>query len=311
MDAFARRRGIPPADYTDGIDKQALVPGRAHVIEPIGTAPGLIVPWGGYDRGRAPRPALRARADVADRRGASWMTALRGGERLERSLLRVFGVSESVVAHAFDEAGGDGAGTTTTICAALGGRDPRAGAGERARRAAPARRRHARPPAARPLLRGRATRSRSCVLDAARARGATIATAESCTAGLVAARLTDVAGSSDVVLGGIVAYANDIKHALLGVPGTLLERHGAVSAECAEAMARGRSRPRAPAWPSRRPVSQGPGAGSEEKPVGLVYLHCVTPFGEVARRAVFPGDRAGVRDSASTTALHMVLSLLR
>ena len=149
------------------------------------------------------------------------------------------------------------------------------------------------------------------VLDAARAREATIATAESCTAGLVAARLTDIAGSSDVVLGGIVAYANDVKHALLGVPGALLERHGAVSAECAEAMARGALAATGATLAISTTGIAGPGGGSADKPVGLVYLHCAAPWGELARRVVFPGDRAAVRDGASTAALHLALSLLR
>jgi nicotinamide-nucleotide amidase len=149
------------------------------------------------------------------------------------------------------------------------------------------------------------------VLDAARARSATIATAESCTAGLVAARLTDIAGSSDVVLGGIVAYANDVKHALLGVPGAVLERYGAVSAECAEAMAHGALAATGATVAISTTGIAGPGGGSEEKPVGLVYLHCASPFGEQARRIVLPGDRAAVRDAASTAALHLMLSVLK
>ena len=239
MDAFARRRGIPSADYTDGIDKQALVPDGAHVIDPIGTAPGLIVPWAPATVVVLPGPPseLAQMWPIVEAHPA--MTVMRGGEQLERSLLRVFNVSESVVARAFDEAGGDDAGTTTTICARRSEveilvRAPASLRDARLRLADSMRDRLAADIFSedeRPL--------EELILDAARARGATIATAESCTAGLVATRLTDVAGSSDVVLGGIVAYANDVKHALLGVPGALLERHGAVSAECAEAMARG------------------------------------------------------------------------
>jgi nicotinamide-nucleotide amidase len=117
MDAFARRRGIPSADYTDGIDKQALVPDGAHVIDPIGTAPGLIVPWAPSTVVVLPGPPseLAQMWPIVEAHPA--MTVMRGGEQLERSLLRVFNVSESVVARAFDEAGGDDDGTTTTICA--------------------------------------------------------------------------------------------------------------------------------------------------------------------------------------------------
>ena len=238
-------------------------------------------------------------------------TALRAGERLERSLLRVFGVSESVVAHAFAEAGGDAAGTTTTICARRSEveilvRAPH-GASDARLRLVDAMRDRLRADVfsedERPLA--------ELVLDAARARGATIATAESCTAGLVAARLTDIAGSSDVVVGGVVAYANEIKHAMLGVPAALLEQHGAVSAECAEAMARGALAATGAQLAISTTGIAGPGGGTPEKPVGLVYLHCASAFGERARRVVLPGDRTTVRDSATTTALHLALAVLR
>jgi nicotinamide-nucleotide amidase len=310
MDAFARRRGIPSADYTDGIDKQALVPDGAHVIDPIGTAPGLIVPRDASTVVVLPGPPSELAQMWPIVEAHPGMTALLGGEQLERSLLRVFNVSESVVARAFDEAGGDGSGTTTTICARRSEVEilVRAPASARAARMHLADSMRERLAAdifsedERPL--------EELILDAARARGATIATAESCTAGLVATRLTDIAGSSDVVLGGVVAYANDIKHALLGVPGALLERHGAVSAECAEAMARGAIAATGATIGISTTGIAGPGGGSEDKPVGLVYLHCASPFGELSRRVVFPGDRAAVRDSASTAALHLVLALL-
>ncbi len=270
------------------------MPDGAHVIDPIGTAPGLIVPWAPATVVVLPGPPseLAQMWPIVEAHPA--MTVMRGGEQLERSLLRVFNVSESVVARAFDEAGGDDAGTTTTICARRSEVEilVRAPASLRDARLAPRRLRCATawPPTSsredeRPL--------EELILDAARARGATIATAESCTAGLVATRLTDVAGSSDVVLGGIVAYANDVKHALLGVPGALLERHGAVSAECAEAMARGAIAATGATIGMSTTGIAGPGGGTAEKPVGLVYLHCASPFGELSRRVVFPGDRAG------------------
>jgi PncC family amidohydrolase len=113
------------------------------------------------------------------------------------------------------------------------------------------------------------------------------------------------------VVGGVVAYANELKHALLGVPGALLERHGAVSPECAEAMARGAITATGATIGISTTGIAGPGGGTEEKPVGLVYLHCASPFGDLARRVVLPGDRANVRDAASTAALHLTLALLR
>jgi nicotinamide-nucleotide amidase len=311
MDEYARRRGIPPAEYVHGIEKQALVPRGAHIIFPVGTAPGLVVPWEDTTVVVLPGPPaeLAQMWPMVEQHPAA--TALRAGERLERSLLRVFGVSESVVAHAFAEAGGDEAGTTTTICARRAEveilvRAPHGASDARLRLVDAMRDRLGADVFSedeRPLA--------ELVLDAARARGATIATAESCTAGMVAARLTDIAGSSDVVVGGVVAYANEIKQAMLGVPAALLEQHGAVSAECAEAMARGALAATGAGLAISTTGVAGPGGGTPEKPVGLVYLHCASAFGERARRVVLPGDRTTVRDSATTTALHLALAVLR
>jgi nicotinamide-nucleotide amidase len=311
MDAFARQRGIPPEDYQDGVDKQALVPDGAQVIDPIGTAPGLIVPWEASSVVVLPGPPSELANMWPSFEAHPALGLLRGGERLERSLLRVFSVSESVVARAFEDAGGDADGTTTTICARRSEveilvRAPASGRAARLRLADGMRERlaaHVFSEDDRPL--------EELVLDAARGRRATIATAESCTAGMVAARLTDIAGSSDVVVGGVVAYANEVKHAVLGVPGALLERHGAVSAECAEAMARGAITVTGSTIGISTTGIAGPGGGSEEKPVGLVYLHCASPFGDLSRRVVLPGDRANIRDAASTAALHLTLALLR
>src|SRR5262249_13432432 len=111
------------------------------------------------------------------------------------------------------------------------------------------------------------------VLDAARARGATLATAESCTGGMVAAELTAVPGSSDVFLGAAVTYSNQLKHDMVGVPEEVLARHGAVSAEAAAAMADGAlTRLGADVAVAVTGIA-GPGGGTEEKPVGLVYVH--------------------------------------
>jgi nicotinamide-nucleotide amidase len=148
------------------------------------------------------------------------------------------------------------------------------------------------------------------VLALCRARGLTLATAESCTGGLVAARLTSVPGSSDVVLGGIVAYANEVKERELGVPAELLLEHGAVSAEVAEAMARGaRARLGADVAVSVTGVA-GPDGGTPEKPVGLVYVHAEGPAGGLGRELSFPGDRASIRARSVVIALHLARTLL-
>jgi PncC family amidohydrolase len=142
------------------------------------------------------------------------------------------------------------------------------------------------------------------------ARSARLAFAESCTGGLVGSRLTEVPGSSRYLLGGVVAYHNNVKTALLRVPRALLNRHGAVSAPVAAAMARGARR----AFRSEVAVAvtgiAGPGGGSAEKPVGLVYA-AVTGFGRSrCRRAVFAGDRQRVRSQAADLALILLMEHL-
>src|SRR5205814_5197855 len=104
------------------------------------------------------------------------------------------------------------------------------------------------------------------------ARGLTVSCAESCTGGQLAAIITSVPGASNVFIGGIVAYANSVKQALLGVPEALLAEHGAVSAECAEAMARGCQHGFATDFALSTTGIAGPDGGSAEKPVGLVYF---------------------------------------
>jgi nicotinamide-nucleotide amidase len=134
--------------------------------------------------------------------------------------------------------------------------------------------------------------------------------AESCTGGLVAARLSSVPGSSDVFVGGVVAYDDRLKRELLGVPEEILDRHGAVSAETAAALASGaREALGADVAVSVTGVA-GPGGGSEEKPVGLVYLHAASPEGEKALELHLPGDRDAVRRRAAASALHLLRRLL-
>jgi nicotinamide-nucleotide amidase len=145
------------------------------------------------------------------------------------------------------------------------------------------------------------------VLDAYRARGWHLATAESCTGGLVAAALTAIAGSSDVVERGFVTYSNKAKSELLGVPPATITAHGAVSAETAAAMAKGAIM----CAPVDVAVSitgvAGPGGGSSEKPVGLVILGLARRDGACrTEHHVFPGDRTAVRDAALTLALRLL-----
>lgn len=154
-------------------------------------------------------------------------------------------------------------------------------------------------------------REAAALLDACRARGATLATAESCTGGLIAAALTAVAGSSDVVLAGLVTYSNGAKEALLGVPGDVLARVGAVSEEVARAMAEGAlSRTGAALAVSCTGIA-GPGGATPGKPVGLVHLAVAGAGGPTrAVRRVFPGDRAAIRRATVREAFALIHSRL-
>jgi len=139
----------------------------------------------------------------------------------------------------------------------------------------------------------------------------TIATAESCTGGLLAARLTDLPGSSRYMLGGVIAYSNDVKIAQAAVPAELIENHGAVSVEVAEALARGaRTRLGADIGVGITGVA-GPGGGTEEKPVGLVWLSVAAQGDSHLTRSInLPGARADIRDRATAVAMHLIRRLL-
>ena len=148
------------------------------------------------------------------------------------------------------------------------------------------------------------------VLDLCRRRGWKLATAESCTGGMIAAALTDIAGSSDVVERGFVTYSNAAKTDLLGVPASLIERHGAVSQQVAAAMVSGAI--------AHAPVDlavsvtgvAGPGGGSAEKPVGLVHFGAARKSGPVVtERQLFSGDRDAVRAQATQRALELLIEL--
>jgi nicotinamide-nucleotide amidase len=307
---IAERLRRPYADFEAGVRKQATLPEGAEPLGLAGTAPGFVL------QGTStvvvlpgPPPELRrlwprALETEAVRR------VLERAEAPERRVLRFYGASESEIARALAESGGEGEGVQATICA----RDfeihvdlmVEPGGEQRADELALALRERVGPY----LFAEDERRVEELVLDACRTHGLTLVTAESCTGGLVAARLTSVAGSSDVVLGGVVAYANGIKTGELGVSAELLERHGAVSAEAAEAMAAGaRARLGAGVAVAVTGIA-GPGGGTEQKPVGLVYLHAQCPSGDLARELNLPGDREAIRGRATAAALHLVRMLL-
>jgi len=144
------------------------------------------------------------------------------------------------------------------------------------------------------------------VLDLLRERGHRLATAESCTGGLLSTMLTGVPGASEVFPGGVVAYSNESKENLLGVPREMLVEHGAVSEPVARAMAEGARSRFGCQWGIGITGIAGPGGGSPEKPVGLVHWAVAGPGKTVHRRRVFPGSRSFVRRWAANAALDLL-----
>lgn len=140
-----------------------------------------------------------------------------------------------------------------------------------------------------------------------KARGETLAIAESLTGGLVTSRITDVPGSSAYLVEGVVAYANEAKETLLGVHEATLIAHGAVSEPVAREMAEGIRGRASTTWGISTTGIAGPTGATEEKPLGLVYVAVAGPHGTVVRRNVFPGDRPGVKKASSDAVLALLL----
>jgi nicotinamide-nucleotide amidase len=308
---FAQRMNRPYVDFEPGVRKQATIPEGALSLGLAGTAPGLVLETGTCVVVVLPGPPGELQRLWRDAVQAEPVRRVLGrAQPPDLRVLRFFGASESAVAKALADAGGDGNGVEATICA----RDfeihvdlfVAPGAQQRADELTD----ELVAPLERYLFGRDERRVEELVLDACREQGLTLATAESCTGGMVAQRLTSVPGSSRVFLGGVVAYADEVKAAELGVPRDLLGHHGAVSAETAAAMAAGaRKRLGADVAVSVTGIA-GPDGGSEEKPVGLVYLHAEGPAGSRAADFVFPGDREAIRRRATVTALHLVRRLL-
>ncbi len=141
-----------------------------------------------------------------------------------------------------------------------------------------------------------------------RARGATLATAESCTGGLLGSLITDVAGSSDYYVGGILAYSNAVKQAVLGVEPETLAAHGAVSEQTAREMADGARRVLQTDFALSATGIAGPGGGTPDKPVGLVWIGLATPTGTRAVRFVWQGDRQTNKRLSAEAALELLLA---
>lgn len=145
------------------------------------------------------------------------------------------------------------------------------------------------------------------IVETLKARGEVFCTAESCTGGQISKTVTDLAGVSAVFFGGVVSYANEIKEKLLGVRHKTLEKYGAVSEQTAAEMATGAVRALGADFSVAVTGIAGPDGGSEEKPVGLVYIACADKNGNVkVTKNLFSGDRKAVRDQTTKTALQML-----
>ena len=308
---YARNVGSTYHAFEQGVRKQASIPQGAHVLGLAGTAPGVALDLDGRVAVALPGPPYELQK--------LWPAALES-EPLRRLLervppfevrtLRFYGLSESTLAAALDDAGGDGDGVTVTICArdrellAEFLIDP--GAEARADELV-----DALTSAGSETLFARDERPiEAIVLELARERGLKLATAESCTGGLVGAQLTEVPGASEVFLGAVVAYANEIKQALLGVSSETLGQHGAVSAECALEMARGARRALGVDVALSVTGIAGPDGGSADKPVGLVFFCATSEKETLAQEIRFSGDRDQIRRYATVAALHLMRRLL-
>lgn len=296
--------------------KQALIPEGAVPLDPVGTAPGLIVP--GREAGDPivlvlPGPPRELRPMwAAAQREPMLREVLDRATRLRSYRLRMFGTPESELALSLREIEDRGLsfdGLEITTCLRKGEVEIdvryRDGAGDAAE-------------ALREELKSRHHRSLFSLdgstvdeIVAGKLAGRRLALAESCSAGLLAARITDVPGSSAYFAGGAVSYSNDAKRDLLGVDESLLKEFGAVSAEVAEAMAIGAlDRFGADVAVAITGIA-GPGGGSEEKPVGLVHFNVRTSGDEVRAAApIIPGGRRDVRERSALVAMHLLRELL-
>ncbi len=309
--AVAERMRRPYADFEAGVRKQATVPAGAESLGLAGTAPGLVVEVGGTPVVVLPGPPPELQRLWPNALGTEPVRRVLGrGTPPLRRTLRFFGPGESTVAHAFAESGGEADGVDVTICA----RDfeivlelfAAPEANERAERLTA----ELRERLGRHLYSDDGRTVEEIVLEECRRRALTLVTAESCSGGLLAARLTAVPGYSDVTVGGVVAYGNRLKETELGVPPELIAEHGAVSPEVAAAMAFGaRDRLGGEVAIAITGVA-GPGGGTEEKPVGLVFYHAVTPDGDRGGSFSFPGDRDSIRRRSVVASLHLVRTLL-
>jgi nicotinamide-nucleotide amidase len=313
LEGFAKRFRLDQEALLEANRKQAMVPEGATPLDPVGTAPGLVVPAGGRVVVVLPGPPRELQP--------MWQAAvetqpvqevLARATPLHGYTMRMFGVPESEIAKSLREMEADGmdlGSVEITTCLRRGEieidvryRDEAADTAEAVRDGLA--RRHPRETFS---LDGETIDQQVAAL----LRGHRLGLAESCSGGLLAARITNLPGASDYLAGGVVAYSNEAKAELLGVDRDLIEAKGAVSPEVAEAMAIGAlERFGADVAVSITGIA-GPGGGSEEKPVGYVCFNARLADGtSIARDPVIPGGRADIRERSALVGLHLLRQLL-
>jgi competence/damage-inducible protein CinA-like protein len=310
---FARRFKFDEEAVREANRKQAMVPEGATPLDPVGTAPGLVVPCGervvvvlpGPPRELQPMwPAALETAEVR--------SVLCRATPLHAYTLRMFGIPESEIAKSLREIEQEGvalADVEITTCLRRGEieidvryRDEAAATAEAVRNGLALRH-----PSQLFSSDGETIDSQVAKLLA----GHRLGLAESCSGGLLAARITDRPGASRYAAGGVVAYSNDAKVSLLGVGPALIERHGAVSPEVAEAMALGAIERFAADVAVSITGIAGPEGGSEEKPVGYVCFNARLADGTaIAREPVIPGGRDDIRERSALVGMHLLRLLL-
>jgi nicotinamide-nucleotide amidase len=310
---FARRWRIDQEALQIANRKQAMVPRGAIALDPVGTAPGLVVPAGDQLVVVLPGPPRELHGSWAQAVETEPFRSLAArAPRYRQTMLRLFGIPESEIAEtlrvAEQEIGLDGLEVTT--CLRRGELEVVVRSDESSDSTSEAlagliAERHA---DALFSVDGSSIEEQVASLIGERR----LAVGESCTGGLLATRLTDRAGASAYFAGGVVAYSNEAKTELLGVDPGLIGRHGAVSDEVAEALAAGAIERFGADIGIGLTGIAGPEGGTADKPVGRVCFCVMERDGDKIVRALdLPGSRADIRDRATTVALHLLRRLLR
>jgi nicotinamide-nucleotide amidase len=313
LSGFAQRFRLDEAALREANRKQAMVPEGAIALDPVGTAPGLVVPAGERvvvvlpGPPRELQPMWAAAVETAPVRGI-----LTRATPLRAYTMRMFGVPESEIAKSLREMEAEGlelGEVEVTTCLRRGEIEIDVRYRDEAEKVAEAVREG--------LMQRHAQETFSIDGETIDAQVATLllghklALAESCSGGLMAARITDLASASEYFTGGVVTYSNEAKSELLGVDPELIGTHGAVSPQVAEAMAIGAlERFDADVAVSITGIA-GPGGGSEEKPVGYVCFNARLADGaSIARDPVIPGGRLDIRERSALVGMHLLRLLL-